>query len=145
MRALLVFALLALPAMAQDNKPDVTAWKQSLETPPVTIWERTLDSRSLLGRSSPYSLGIRVQDDGNGNPVTSSYHQLNLIPQKGLSLSFEKQRPKINVRSGSVNTAIKLRGDGVKLQFNPVDKTIPLQVELKVTNDESSLNFGYRF
>ena len=44
-----------------------------------------------------------------------------------------------------MNTAIKLRGNGVKLQLNPVDKSIPLEIELKVTNDESSLRVDYRF
>ncbi len=31
------------------------------------------------------------------------------------------------------------------MQFNPVDKTIPLQIEIKVTDDESSLRLDYRF
>ncbi len=44
-----------------------------------------------------------------------------------------------------MNTALRLRGDGIKMQFNPVDKTIPLQIEIKVTDDESSLRLDYRF
>jgi hypothetical protein len=44
-----------------------------------------------------------------------------------------------------MNTAVKLRGDGVKMQFNPTDKKIPLQVEIKLTDDESSLRFDYKF
>lgn len=31
------------------------------------------------------------------------------------------------------------------MQFNPSDKTIPLQIELKITDDESMMRLDYRF
>ncbi|MFC5704917.1 hypothetical protein [Aeromonas eucrenophila] len=83
--------------------------------------------------------------DSNGARSITPYQKLNLTAEKSVSLSFEKHKPRIKFNAGGINTAIKLRGDGVKMQFNPTDRTIPLQVELKVTNDESKVTFDYRF
>ena len=40
---------------------------------------------------------------------------------------------------------VSIQRVGVKMQFNPTDKTIPLQIELKITDDESMMRFDYRF
>ncbi|MFB2864103.1 hypothetical protein [Aeromonas sp. MdU4] len=109
------------------------------------VWRSTLDSNDLLKAPRPLSFGIEVTTDNYGNQKVTSYQQLNLTPEKSVSLSFDRYKPRVKFRAGSMNTAIKLRGDGIKMQFNPVDKTIPLQIELKVTDDESSLRVDYRF
>ncbi|WP_033137925.1 hypothetical protein [Aeromonas finlandensis] len=109
------------------------------------VWRSTLDTNDLLKAPRPLSFGIEVTTDNYGNQKVTSYQQLNLTPEKSVSLSFDRYKPRVKFRAGSLNTAIKLRGDGVKLQFNPVDKTIPLEIEIKVTDDESSLRVDYRF
>nr|WP_279007092.1 hypothetical protein [Aeromonas jandaei] len=109
------------------------------------VWRSTLDTNDLLKAPKPLSFGIEVTTDNYGNQQITSYPQLNLTPEKSVSLSFERYKPKVKFRTGTMNTAIKLRGNGVKLQLNPVDKSIPLEIELKVTNDESSLRVDYRF
>ncbi len=109
------------------------------------VWRSTLNTNDLLKAPKPLSFGIEVTTDNYGNQQISSYPQLNLTPEKSVSLSFERYKPKVKFRTGTMNTAIKLRGNGVKLQLNPVDKSIPLEIELKVTNDESSLRVDYRF
>lgn len=109
------------------------------------VWRSTLDTNDLLKAPKPLSFGIEVTTDNYGNQQITSYPQLNLTPEKSVSLSFERYKPKVKFRTGTINTAIKLRGNGVKLQLNPVDKSIPLEIELKVTNDESSLRVDYRF
>ncbi|WP_411663735.1 hypothetical protein [Aeromonas jandaei] len=109
------------------------------------VWRSTLDTNDLLKAPKPLSFGIEVTTDNYGNQQITSYPQLNLTPEKSVSLSFERYKPKVKFRTGTMNTAIKLRSNGVKLQLNPVDKSIPLEIELKVTNDESSLRVDYRF
>ncbi|MDO2950737.1 hypothetical protein [Aeromonas simiae] len=144
MRLLLALMLISLPAMGLE-KPDVTAWKQAQELPNNAPLETSLDSNGLLGRSSRYSMGLDVKIDRNGQQTITPYHQLNLTPEKSVSLLFEHYKPRVKFKAGGINTAVKLRGDGLKLQFNPTDKRIPLQVEVKLTDDESSLRFDYRF
>lgn len=109
------------------------------------VWRSSLDTNDLLKAPKPLSFGIDVATDNYGNQRVTSYPQLNLTPEKSVSLSFERYKPRVKFQAGGMHTAIKLRGDGVKMQFNPVDKTIPLQIELKVTDDESSLRVDYRF
>uniref|UniRef100_UPI003BA00070 hypothetical protein n=1 Tax=Aeromonas jandaei TaxID=650 RepID=UPI003BA00070 len=109
------------------------------------VWRSTLNTNDLLKAPKALSFGIEVTTDNYGNQQITSYPQLNLTPEKSVSLSFERYKPKVKFRTGTMNTAIKLRGNGVKLQLNPVDKSIPLEIELKVTNDESSLRVDYRF
>jgi len=88
---------------------------------------------------------VDIITDSNGGKQISAYQKLNLTAEKSVSLSFEKQRPRIKFNAGGINTSVKLRGDGVKMQFNPTDKTIPLQIEVKITDDESMMRFDYRF
>ncbi|MGL5949618.1 MAG: hypothetical protein ACRCYV_11450 [Aeromonas sp.] len=109
------------------------------------VWQSDLNSAELLNTPQPLSFGIEVSVDNFGKQTLRSYHQLNLKPQKGVSLSFEEHKPKIKFKAGGMDTAIKLRSDGVKLQLRPIDKSVPLKVELKITDDESSLQMDYRF
>ncbi|WP_236761059.1 hypothetical protein [Aeromonas veronii] len=109
------------------------------------VWRSSLNTNDLLKAPKPLSFGIEVSTDNFGNQKITSYPQLNLTPEKSVSLSVERFRPKVKFKAGGMNTALRLRGDGIKMQFNPVDKTIPLQIEIKVTDDESSLRLDYRF
>lgn len=130
----------------EQAQPIQTAKLPQQEKRTVTeVWRSSLDTNDLLKAPKPLSFGIEVITDNYGNQKVTSYQQLNLTPEKSVSLSFDRYKPRVKFRTGSMNTAIKLRGDGIKMQFNPVDKTIPLQIELKVTDDESSLRLDYRF
>ncbi len=138
--------LLTSQAVALENSTTLGAMlprQQALTS--REVWRSTLDTNDLLKAPKPLSFGIEVTTDNYGNQQITSYPQLNLTPEKSVSLSFERYKPKVKFRTGTMNTAIKLRGNGVKLQLNPVDKSIPLEIELKVTNDESSLRVDYRF
>lgn len=115
------------------------------EAPAKQTWQSTLDTNDLLKQPKPLSLGVDITTDSNGNRQITPYQKLNLTAEKSVSLSFEKQKPRIKFNAGGINTSLKLRGDGVKMQFNPSDKTIPLQIELKITDDESMMRLDYRF
>ncbi|PJG57431.1 hypothetical protein [Aeromonas cavernicola] len=133
---------IALETLAPAHTP---LHHQQKNQPRHEVWRSTLDTNDLLKAPKPLSFGIEVTTDNYGNQRVTSYQQLNLTPEKGVSLSFERYKPRVKFKAGGMQTAIKLRGDGVKVQLSPVDKTIPLQVELKVTDDESSLRLDYRF
>ena len=146
MRAIVTLLLISSNAMAID-RPVENAWPQ---LPPSTqpasqVWQSTLDTNDLLKAPKPLSFGMDVVTDSNGNSQVTPYQKLNLTAEKSVSLSFEKQKPRIKFNAGGINTSVKLRGDGVKMQFNPSDKTIPLQIELKITDDESMMRLDYRF
>lgn len=132
-------------AFEQDQPTQTARLPQQEKRTATEVWRSSLDTNDLLKAPKPLSFGIEVTTDNFGNQQVTSYPQLNLTPEKSVSLSFERYKPRVKFKAGSMHTAIKLRGDGVKLQFNPVDKTIPLQIELKVTDDESSLRLDYRF
>ncbi|MGL5036632.1 MAG: hypothetical protein ACRC6F_02670 [Aeromonas sp.] len=108
------------------------------------VW-RSLDTNDLLSAPAPLSFGIEVSTDRLGHQRIRSYPQLNLSQEKRVSLSVDRFRPKLKFKTGGMQAAIRLRGDGVKLQFKPIDKRMPLQMELKLTDDESSLRLDYRF
>ena len=130
----------------EQGQPGQTARVPQQEKRAATeVWRSSLDTNDLLKTPNPLSFGIEVTTDNFGNQKVTSYQQLDLTLEKSVSLSFERHKPRVKFKAGGMHTAIKLRGDGVKLQFNPIDKTIPLQIELKVTDDESSLRIDYRF
>lgn len=147
MRATFLLLIFSSSIMALDRPID-NAWltppPQSAE-PPKQVWRSNIDTNDLLKAPKPLSLGVDLMTDSDGNQRITPYQKLNLTAEKSVSLSFEKHKPRIKFNAGGINTAVKLRGDGVKMQFNPSDKTIPLQVELKVTDDESMVRFDYRF
>jgi len=132
-------------AFEQDQPTQTARLPQQEKRTATEVWRSSLDTNDLLNAPKPLSFGIEVTTDNFGNQKVTSYQQLNLTPEKSVSLSFERYKPRVKFKAGSMHTAIKLRGDGVKMQFNPVDKTIPLQIEIKVTDDESSLRVDYRF
>ncbi|PKQ81715.1 hypothetical protein AOX56_10510 [Aeromonas sobria] len=109
------------------------------------VWRSSLDTNDLLKAPKALSFSIEVSTDSVGNQKITSYPQLNLTPEKSVSLSVERFRPKVKFKAGGMHTSVRLRGDGLKMQFSPLDKTIPLQIELKLTDDESSLRLDYRF
>lgn len=109
------------------------------------VWRSGLDTNDLLKAPKALSFGIEVSTDSVGNQKITSYPQLNLAPEKSVSLSVERFRPKVKFKAGGMHTSVRLRGDGLKMQFSPLDKAIPLQIELKLTDDESSLRLDYRF
>ena len=147
MRAIFPLLLISSSVMAVD-RPVENAWKQlpAAQSQPVSqVWRSSLDTNDLLKAPKPLSFGVDIMTDSDGNQQVTAYQKLHLTAEKSVSLSFEHHKPRIKFKAAGMNTAIKLRGDGVKLQFNPVDKSIPLQIELKVTDDESSLRLDYRF
>ncbi|MBV7414659.1 Uncharacterised protein [Aeromonas encheleia] len=147
MRATFILLIFSSSAMALDRPID-NAWltppPQSAQ-PAAQVWQSTIDTNDLLKAPKQLSFGVDIMTDSNGAQQITPYQKLNLTAEKSVSLSFEKHKPRIKFNAGGINTAVKLRGDGVKMQFNPTDKTIPLQVELKITDDESMMRFDYRF
>lgn len=147
MRATFILLIFSSAAMALDRPID-NAWltppPQSTQ-PAKQVWQSNINTNDLLKAPKQLSFGVDIMTDSNGNSQLTPYQKLNLTAEKSVSLSFEQHKPRIKFNAGGINTAIKLRGDGVKMQFNPTDKTIPLQMELKVTNDESKVTFDYRF
>ncbi|MCP3291470.1 hypothetical protein, partial [Aeromonas hydrophila] len=109
------------------------------------VWRSNVDTNDLLKAPKPLSFGMDVVTDSDGNSQVTPYQKLNLTAEKSVSLSFEQHKPRIKFKTAGMNTSIKLRGNGVKLEFSPTDRTIPLDIELKLTDGESSLRFDYRF
>ena len=147
MRATFILLIVSSSTMALD-RPIENAWltpPPQHEQPAKQTWQSTLDTNDLLKTPKPLSLGVDIITDSNGGKQISAYQKLNLTAEKSVSLSFEKHKPRIKFNAGGINTSVKLRGDGVKMQFNPTDKTIPLQIEVKITDDESMMRFDYRF
>ncbi|EHK5439519.1 hypothetical protein I8Y03_002805 [Aeromonas hydrophila] len=146
MRAIVTLLLIGSNAMAVD-RPVENAWPQ---LPPSSqqasqVWRSNVDTNDLLKAPKPLSFGMDVVTDSDGNSQVTPYQKLNLTAEKSVSLSFEQHKPRIKFKTAGMNTSIKLRGNGVKLEFSPTDRTIPLDIELKLTDGESSLRFDYRF
>lgn len=146
MRAIVTLLLISSNVMAID-RPVENVWPQ---LPPSTqpasqVWQSTLDTNDLLKAPKPLSFGMDVVTDSNGNSQVTPYQKLNLTAEKSVSLSFEQHKPRIKFKTAGMNTSLKLRSNGVKLEFSPTDRTIPLDIELKLTDGESSLRFDYRF
>ena len=147
MRATFILLIFSSTAMALD-RPIENAWltppPQSAQ-PAKQTWKSNLDTNDLLKAPKPLSFGVDIMTDSNGNSQLTPYQKLNLTAEKSVSLSFEQHKPRIKFNAGGIKTTLKLRGDGVKMQFNPTDQSIPVQVELKVTDNESKVSFDYRF
>ncbi|QNF25141.1 hypothetical protein FT673_15680 [Aeromonas hydrophila] len=146
MRAIVTLLLISNNVMAVD-RPVENAWPQ---LPPSSqqasqVWRSNVDTNDLLKAPKPLSFGMDVVTDSDGNSQVTPYQKLNLTAEKSVSLSFEQHKPRIKFKTAGMNTSIKLRGNGVKLEFSPTDRTIPLDIELKLTDGESSLRFDYRF
>lgn len=146
MRAIVTLLLISSNTMAVD-RPVENAWPQ---LPPSSqqasqVWRSNVDTNDLLKAPKPLSFGMDVVTDSDGNSQVTPYQKLNLTAEKSVSLSFEQHKPRIKFKTAGMNTSIKLRGNGVKLEFSPTDRTIPLDIELKLTDGESSLRFDYRF
>ncbi|MFQ2298679.1 hypothetical protein ACK32U_02860 [Aeromonas dhakensis] len=146
MRAIVTLLLISSNVMAID-RPVENAWPQ---LPPSTqpasqVWQSTLDTNDLLKAPKLLSFGMDVVTDSNGNSQVTPYQKLSLTAEKSVSLSFEQHKPRIKFKTAGMNTSLKLRSNGVKLEFSPTDRTIPLDIELKLTDGESSLRFDYRF
>ena len=147
MRATFILLIVSSSATALDRPVD-NAWltpPPQHEAPAKQTWQSTLDTNDLLKQPKPLSLGWISPPTATVIGRSPLYQKLNLTAEKSVSLSFEKQKPRIKFNAGGINTSVKLRGDGVKMQFNPSDKTIPLQIELKITDDESMMRLDYRF
>ncbi|WP_421143229.1 hypothetical protein [Aeromonas dhakensis] len=142
MRAIVTLLLISSNVMAID-RPVENAWPQL--PPSSQVWQSTLDTNDLLKAPKPLSFGMDVVTDSNGNSQVTPYQKLNLTAEKSVSLSFEQHKPRIKFKTAGMNTSLKLRSNGVKLEFSPTDRTIPLDIELKLTDGESSLRFDYRF
>ncbi|HDX8596263.1 TPA: hypothetical protein RQN60_002595 [Aeromonas dhakensis] len=146
MRAIVTLLLISSNATAID-RPVENAWPQlpPSSQPASQVWQSTLDTNDLLKVPKPLSFGMDVVTDSNGNSQVTPYQKLNLTAEKSVSLSFEQHKPRIKFKTAGMNTSLKLRSNGVKLEFSPTDRTIPLDIELKLTDGESSLRFDYRF
>ncbi|WP_324007700.1 hypothetical protein [Aeromonas dhakensis] len=146
MRAIVTLLLISSNVMAID-RPVENVWPQlpPSRQPASQVWQSTLDTNDLLKAPKPLSFGMDVVTDSNGNNQVTPYQKLNLTAEKSVSLSFEQHKPRIKFKTAGMNTSLKLRSNGVKLEFSPTDRTIPLDIELKLTDGESSLRFDYRF
>ena len=147
MRATFILLIFSSSTMALDRPID-NAWltpPPQFEQPAKQTWRSTIDTNDLLKSPKPLSLGVDIMTDSNGTQRITAYQKLNLTAEKSVSLSFEQHKPRIKFKAGGMNTSIKLRGNGVKLEFSPTDRSIPLDIELKLTDGESSLRFDYRF
>lgn len=92
-----------------------------------------------------YGLDIELHSTTDGNQRLAAYPSLKLTPQSSVSLSLQSFRPRLNFEGGGFKTALKLRGDGFKLNIRPSDPETRLEFDIKITKDESRLDCRYRF
>ena len=116
-------------AFEQAQSTQTAKLPQQEKRTATEVWRSSLDTNDLLKAPKPLSFGIEVSTDNFGNQKITSYPQLNLTPEKSVSLSVERFRPKVKFKAGGMNTAVRLRGDGIKMQFHPVDKTTPPPID----------------
>ena len=147
MRATFILLIVSSSATALDRPVD-NAWltpPPQHEAPAKQTWQSTLDTNDLLKQPKPpLSLGWISPPTATviGRSPLSEAEPHGREERQPL---LRKAKPRIKFNAGGINTSVKLRGDGVKMQFNPSDKTIPLQIELKITDDESMMRLDYRF
>ncbi|WP_043758668.1 hypothetical protein, partial [Aeromonas taiwanensis] len=97
MRATFILLIVSSSTLALD-RPIENAWltpPPQHEQPAKQTWQSTLDTNDLLKTPKPLSLGVDIITDSNGGKQISAYQKLNLTAEKSVSLSFEKQRPRI--------------------------------------------------
>ncbi|WP_445397230.1 hypothetical protein [Zobellella sp. An-6] len=107
----------------------------------------TIDPQQLISDiPKRYGLDIELQEntDGRRNRFAAA-PRLQLTPESSVSLSLKDYRPNLNLDGDGYRTSLRLRGDGVKLRIRPKDPRNRLEVDIKVTDDESSLDLRYKF
>ncbi|WP_375057688.1 hypothetical protein [Zobellella sp. DQSA1] len=106
----------------------------------------TIDPQQLISDSPKrYGLDIELRENEDGNARLAAYPRLQLTPESSVSLSLKDYRPNLNLEGSGYKTSLRLRGDGVKLNIRPKDPRNRLEVDIKVTDDESSLDLRYKF
>ncbi|WP_116472355.1 hypothetical protein [Zobellella maritima] len=109
-------------------------------------WRFSLDPRNLISESpTRYGVDIELQGDQEGASRVNAFPRLQLTPQSSVSLSIKNYRPNLNVEGRRYKSSLRLRGDGVKVRIRPVDPQNQLEIDIKVTDDESSLGLRYKF
>ncbi|MGO4998200.1 hypothetical protein [Oceanisphaera sp. W20_SRM_FM3] len=109
----------------------------------------------LLNRSdlfallpSRYQIHIELTPSGpanSGNPRLSAYSNFQLSPQSSLGLSLKNLSPRLKFDRPGLQTELKFRGDGIKLNFRPTAISNQLEIDVKITDDESRLDLTYRY
>ncbi|PSJ46205.1 hypothetical protein C7H85_06055 [Zobellella endophytica] len=128
-RLVLIFWLLPLPLLANDPE-----------------WRFTLNPPSMIGEQPRrYGLDIELRENEEGRARLAAYPRLQLTPQSSVSLSLKDYRPNLNFDGRRYKASLRLRGDGVKLSIRPTDPRNRLEIDLKVTDDESGLDLRYKF
>ncbi|MBL1378322.1 hypothetical protein [Zobellella iuensis] len=127
-RLILVFLFLPLQTQAQELR-------------------FTIDPQQLISDSPKkrYGLDIELRENEDGNARLTAYPRLQLSTESSVSLSMKDYRPNLNLDGGGYKASLRLRGDGVRLNIRPRDPRNHLEMDIKVTDDESSLDLRYKF
>ncbi|ATG74851.1 hypothetical protein CGX12_09705 [Zobellella denitrificans] len=126
-RLVLIFLLLPLQTQAQELRFSIDPQQLISDTP------------------KRYGLDLELRENEDGNARLAAYPRLQLTPESSVSLSIKDYRPNLNLEGDGYKTSLRLRGDGVKLSIRPRDPRNRLEVDLKITDDESSLDLRYKF
>ncbi|GAA3536314.1 hypothetical protein GCM10022394_14910 [Zobellella aerophila] len=109
-------------------------------------WRFSLDPRNLISESpARYGMDIELQENQEGANRVRAFPRLQLTPQSSVSLSIKNYRPNLNVDGRRYKSSLRLRGDGVKVRIRPTDPKNNLEIDIKVTDDESLLGLRYKF
>lgn len=151
--------LAAIKPVTRLVTPELVLTPASLLASPVSLTGlNTLSftpQQMLLNRSdlftllpSRYQIHIELTPSGppnSSNPRLSAYPSLPLSSQSSLGLSFNNFRPRLNFDRDGLKTSVKLRGDGIKLNFRPTAISTQLEIDLKITDDESRFDLTYKY
>lgn len=109
-------------------------------------WRFSLDPRNLISEKPiPYGLDVELQGNQQGENQVDASPSFQLTPQSSVSLSIKNYRPNLNVEGRRYKSSLRLRGDGFKVRIRPIDPKNQLEIDIKVTDDESSLGLRYKF
>lgn len=92
-----------------------------------------------------YGINFEWQPTPDGTAGLSAYPVLQLTPQSSVGFSLKSFRPRFDFEGGGFKTSMRLRGDGIKLNIRPADPTNRLELDIKITDDESRLDLTYRY
>ncbi|MFD1007742.1 MULTISPECIES: hypothetical protein [Oceanisphaera] len=92
-----------------------------------------------------YGLNFELTPTTDGQQKIIAYPSLTLTPQSSLGLSLKNFRPRLDFEQGGFKTSLRLRGNGIKLNIRPTALSNRLEFDIKITDDESRLDFTYRY
>ena len=109
----------------------------------------TFNNSDLFSRlPHSYQLHIELTPSGalyGDSQRLSAYQSYQLSPQSSLGMSFKSLKPRLNFDRAGLQTSLQLRGDGIKLNFRPTAISDQLQLDVKITDDESRLDLTYKY